>query len=88
MKLQIYQQKGKHMTPDLPALWEGQPSCVYISAIILHTGEASLIAARFTCVDNLCDSILDPDPTSILHLFLNGLRCHGWGISGNPVSRE
>lgn len=40
MKLQIYQQKGKHVTLDLAGLWEGQPPCVYISATVLHTGEA------------------------------------------------
>ena len=37
MKLQIYQQKGKHVTLDLAGLWEGQPPCVYISATVLHT---------------------------------------------------
>lgn len=40
MKLQIYQQKCKHMTPDLAGLWEGQLPRVCISAIILHTREA------------------------------------------------
>ena len=40
MKLQIYQQKRKHVTLDLAGLGEGQLPRVCISAIILHNGEA------------------------------------------------